>query len=198
MGNNDVHIDKALFQLIAHGDAAAYTTLLGRYFEQLRWRALKLLKSDIWAEEIVEEIFLRLWVNRETLSAIEVPHAYLYKLTNNRCFDRIRRQRLEIEMQYAIGKVLYGEPSPSIHEQYDLTTLEKLIKEAVDQLPSQRKLIYRLQQEDGLSYQEIADQLDLSRNTVRNQISRALEAIRTYLQQKGAAFLVLYSYWYLL
>lgn len=197
MGNNDIHTDKTLFQTIAQGDAAAYTILFGRYFEQLRWRALKLLKSDVWAEEIVEEVFLQLWINRESLSAVEIPHAYLYKLTNNRCFDRIRRQRLEVEMQYAVSQALHGEAPPAVDAQYDLANLEKLIREAVEQLPPQRKLIYRLQQEEGLSYQEIADQLGLSRNTVRNQVSRTLQAIRNYLQQKGVAFLILFSYWYL-
>lgn len=187
---------KALFIRIADGDGAAFTELFKEYFEQIKWNALKMLKSEFWAEEIVQEVFTQVWTSRSKLAEIESPAAYLFKITANRCLDRIRRQELEIKMQYLVNKTLQKEANTFQENSYDLRLIEKLIKEAIKQLPKQGKLVFELHRNEGFSYQEIADQLQISKNTVRNHMVKALHFIRLYLQEKGELTLLLFSCWY--
>lgn len=155
-----------------------------------------MLKSEFWAEEIVQEVFTQVWTSRSKLAEIESPAAYLFKITANRCLDRIRRQELEIKMQYLVNKALTREANTFQENSYDLNLIEKLIKEAVQQLPAQGKLVFELHRNKGLSYQEIADQLQISKNTVRNHMVKALHFIRSYLRNKGELTLLLFSVWY--
>jgi len=155
-----------------------------------------MLKSEFWAEEIVQEVFTQIWTSRGKLAEIESPAAYLFKITANRCLDRIRRQELEIKMQYLVNKTLNREANTFQENSYDLDLIEKLIKEAVQRLPAQGKLVFELHRNEGLSYQEIVDQLQISKNTVRNHMVKALHFIRSYLHEKGELTLLLFSVWY--
>jgi len=191
-----LHSELELFRRISEGDTDAFTILFRQYFEPLKWNAAKLLKSDFWAEEVVQDVFTQLWSGRERLAEVQSPDAYLFRITANRCFDRIRRQALEVKIQYLITHVIRPEATSNQQNSYDLNVIEKLIREAVDQLPAQQKLVFELQRNKELSYQEIADQLRISRNTVRNHMVKALQAIRTHLASKGEFFLLLFSVWY--
>jgi RNA polymerase sigma-70 factor (family 1) len=193
---NQPYNERELFARIANGDGVAFTELFRLYFEPLKWNALKILKSEFWAEEIVQEVFMQLWSNRDKLVDVESPAAYLFKVTANRCLDRIRRQELEVKMQYVVNKALHRDASSVQENSYDLDLIETLIKEAVQQLPEQGRLVFELQRNKGLSYQEIADRLGISRNTVRNHMVKSLHFIRSYLRQKGEIFVLLFGVWY--
>ncbi len=196
MDNEDLHNGRQLFIRIAHGDGIAFTELFRTYFEQVKWNALKLLKSEFWAEEVVQEVFMQLWTNRHQLAAIDSPEGYLFKMTSNRCIDRIRRQELEIKMQYLVSKALHSETDTIQENLYDLDQAEKLIGEAICQLPEQGRRVFELHRDEGLSYQEISTRLNISRNTVRNHMVKNLQSIRSYLQGKGELYLLLFSFWY--
>jgi RNA polymerase sigma-70 factor (ECF subfamily) len=185
-----------LFVRIADGDGAAFTELFQCYFEQVKWNALKLLKSEFWAEEIVQEVFMQVWADRGKLAEIGSPAGYLFKITANRCIDRIRRQELEIKMQYLVSKALHRETNTFQENLYDLDQTEKLIKEAIQLLPEQGRLVFELHRNEGLSYQEISSRLHISKNTVRNHMVKNLHSIRSYLQDKGQLYLLLFSVWY--
>lgn len=155
-----------------------------------------MLKSEFWAEEVVQEVFMQLWANREKLTVIEAPAAYLFRITANRSLDRLRRQELEVKMQYVVNKALHRDTVNFQQNSYDIEYLESLVTEAVRQLPEQGKLIFELQRKEGLSYQEIADQLGISKNTVRNHMVKTLHFIRSYLRQNGEISVLLFSVWY--
>ncbi|SEW51574.1 RNA polymerase sigma-70 factor [Chitinophaga arvensicola] len=194
MPEKDLHTDQLLFVSIADGDGHAFAQLFRQYYEPLRANAYKLMKSAFWAEEVVQEVFLYVWAERKTLVEIDQPAAYLYRVTANRCLNRLRRQELESRMQYFVSQALHD----SHHD--DLSgyrKLEKLITEATGRLPAQQQRIFRLQQEEGLSYQEIASRLGISKNTVRNHMVQTLKSIRQYLQQYGDFYLLLFSVWFL-
>lgn len=196
MDNSGLHNSKELFIRIANGDGVAFTELFRSYFEQLKWNALKILKSEFWAEEIVQEVFMQVWANRDKLAEIESPAGYLFRITANRCIDRIRRQELEIKMQYLVSQSLHKH-TPAFQENlYDLDLTEKLIREAIQLLPEQGKLVFELHRNEGLSYQEISNRLHITRNTVRNHMVRNLHFIRSYLREKGQLYLLLFSVWY--
>lgn len=181
MKNANLHEDKELFARIADGDAPAFRLLFEKYFQILHVNATKLLKSSYWSEEVTQEALLYIWEHRTTLRTIEHPAAWIFRMVANKCLDRIKHQGVEIRAQYIINTTEYEEPRGRL----DYNLLQKLIAEAIEQLPEQQRLVYRLQREEELSYKEIAARLGISPNTVRNHIVRALAAIRQHLISHG-------------
>ena len=193
MKDNELHNYNLLFNRIAAGDADAYHSLFKLCYDQLRFNAVKLLKSDYWADEIVQELFLHIWDHRSTLVTIENPAGWLFRVVSNKCFDRTRRQQLELRVQYALQLTSRDQEISLQQNGYDLDLLRKLIREAVDRLPDQQRAVYALKQEEGLSYKEIAERLSISPNTVRNHLNRASQFVRDYIRSNGAfSMLLLY------
>lgn len=183
--------EEELFRLISEGDTSAYTSIFQNYYQPLFWHALKLLKSEFWAEEIVREVFAQLWINKESLKAVTHPSAYLFKIIANKSLDRIRKQELEVKMNYFIATELLFTNSEDTSKWDEM---DKWLKEAVESLPEQRKRIYQMKYQQGFSYEEIASQLSITKNTVRNQIVKALHTIRVYLTSKKIFWMIFYFF----
>lgn len=196
MNSNRLQDDKVLFAAIANGDGRSFTVLFKRYFDSLKWNAVKMLKSEFWAEEVIQEVFMQLWANREGLIDIESPAAYLFRITANRCLDRIRRQKQEIKMQYLLNQARSDVACSLSQNTYDVRLIETMIKEAVQRLPEKGRQVFQLQRTLNFSYQKIADQLGISKNTVRNHMVKSLHFIRNYLAERDVLFLLIFSCWY--
>lgn len=182
---------KDLFLRMSQGDAVAYTIIFNQFFEPLYRNAVKVLKSEFWAEEVVQDVFLQLWLNRQGAGGIDAPEAYLFKVTLHRCFDRIRRQELEAKTQYLVNQIMHGPADVYQQNEYDLNLVKNCIRQAVRKMPRQRRQVFLMQKEQGISYEEIAGSLGISRNTVRNHMVKALQDIRSHLQDKGALLYLL-------
>jgi len=185
LNNSNEYQDKELFTRIEAGDPVAFQQLFSRHYQALYQNAFKLLKSGFWAEEVTQETLLHIWESRDTLSEIENPAAWLFRIVANKCRNRIRRQEIEVKAQYMIAKAAHENQQVRQEESYDYSVLRSLITEAVDRLPEQQKLVYKLQQDQELSYKEMAEQLGISPNTVRNHLVRAFSAIRDHLISHG-------------
>lgn len=178
--------DKEIFQRISEGDEIAFARIFTSWYQPLFWHALKILKSEFWAEEIIQEVFALLWINRIQLADINNPGAYLYKMVTNKALDRIRKQKLEVKIQYFIAM----QPETEQGESDDGKWKRELLLKAIESLPEQRRLVYELRFQQGISYDEIAQKLSISKNTVRNQIVKALDTIRRLLINKKEIFLL--------
>lgn len=174
-----------LFRRIAADDAIAFQELFQQYFQILRFNALKILKSEYWAEEITQETLLHIWEIRHTLTGVENPAAWLFRIVANKCFNKMRRQVVEQRVQYMIYNSVLAPKSAQQSNTYDYDLLQQLIQEAVERLPEQQRLAYKLQQEEELSYKQIAERLNISPNTVRNHLIRAFNSIRQHVIQHG-------------
>lgn len=183
--------DKELFERVALGDELAYTELYNKYVNTLYAYVLKLTKSDYWAEEIVHDVFLNLWNSRNSLANVTYPAGFLFRMTANKSVDWIRKHGNDLKVQYFLANQHEGVASNNAEESVDLKATKKLIEQSVNLLPAQRKKIYVMKQELGLSYDEIARELGLSRHTVRNQWSTALENMRDFLLRHGGILLTL-------
>jgi RNA polymerase sigma-70 factor (ECF subfamily) len=183
--NNTLHNDKLLFQRIAQGDAQAFAEFYDGYAVKLAMYVSRFLGSDLWAEEIVQDTFLKLWSIRETLSDIESPAAFVYRMIANRAKDHLKRREHEIKLQQYLVRHVQQANTNTTQEQLDYQIGEKLYRKAIQQLPAQRSLVFKMRHEQGLSYDEIANTLGLSRHTVRNQLNLALQNIRSYLLEHG-------------
>lgn len=183
MSSPEKYTDRDLFRLIALGDEPAFAELFRRYDRRIYPFVLKMIKSPILAEEITQEIFIKIWRHRESLSVIEQPESYILTIAARHTLDQIKKRLNEHKMLQRFSAGL----SPTHNEPEELLLLkdtEELIQRAVDQLPPQQKSVYLLSRQQGLSYEEIGQELKISPHTVRNHLVKALAAIRIWLEQQ--------------
>lgn len=172
--------EKMLLRRIAEDDEAAFVELFRTYCILLGPFVEKLLNSAFWAEEIVQDVFLKIWMNRKELNHIDNPSAYIHRMAANKCFDFLKQKAKEVKMQYHLAKIM--EQGVNFTEQWtDFHISEELYKEAISKLSPQRALVYRMKYEEGLNYSEIVRYLKISKNTIRNHLVAAMDQIRNYL-----------------
>ena len=149
--------------------------------------AYRLTKSDQLAQDIVQEVFLKLWQQMDTIDEINDIEAWLYRLTENKVIDFLRKAAADNRLKEAIWHNLQDIANDSTFY-LEAKECNAIIQRAIDQLPLQRKIIYRLNREKGLNYNEIATNLHISRHTVKNQLSSALIFLRKVLKQTATFF----------
>jgi RNA polymerase sigma-70 factor (family 1) len=184
-----------LFDRIAQGDESAFAEVFYKYTGRLTPFVAQLLRSDAWTEEIVQDVFMRLWQNRLQLRDVEHPSAYLYQMASNRTLDYIKKNTREVKLQYYVSRLqMPGAQASGTEADMDFKEIDKLLREAVGQMPPQRRKIYQFVREEGLSHAEIAERLQISRHTVRNHMAEALKEIRVYLRDHGVVVLFMFSF----
>ncbi|WP_295117499.1 RNA polymerase sigma factor [uncultured Chitinophaga sp.] len=183
--------DKELFRLVSEGDEAAFRRLFNLYVPKFLPAVQHLTKNTAVTEDVLQEAFLKVWLNRDKLPEVEHPRAWLLKIVYYQCFSFLRRQAVH---EKAMGIMAEKPESSSMEDDMAFNTLMRTVSEAVQQLPPQAKRIYLLSREGGLKIAEIADQLNISPNTVKNSLVRSLQSIRQYIEQAGH-FLPLFILW---
>jgi len=156
-----------------------FADIFKKHESKLYALAHRLTRSDLYAKDVIQDVFLKLWEHRCEIHSIKNVEAWLYRATENKIIDLLRKAAADNRLRDALwdnttNHVLETE-SRMIAKDYDLT-----IRKAIDQLSPQRKLIYCLNKEQGMSYKEIASELSISRHTVKNQLSDALQLIRKF------------------
>lgn len=180
--------DIALFGQISEGSETAFREIFDRYTPQLHPFILGIVKKEAIAREIVQEVFLRLWLRRETLTAVEKPSSWLYRIASNLSMTWYRRQQMERKILETIGQSeTASEHLPE--EEFTSRELQKLIQDAINRLPPKRRQIFILSRVEGLSRKEIAQQLNMSENTVRNQLAISLKFIQKFIQQNSGFYI---------
>lgn len=175
------------FQRLAEGDLSVFEAFFEAYKKRVFGVALKMLKSPTEAEDIVQEVFLSIWQSRERLDKVSDPEAYLFTITHNAIYTHLRKASRNEQLLTAIIHQIAQrqhttEDSIAAHE------TGKLISEAIQQLPPQQRIVYKLSKQEGLSYHEIAEHMHISQNTVRNHLSVAVKTIRTLLKKWAIPF----------
>ncbi|KAA2238534.1 sigma-70 family RNA polymerase sigma factor [Chitinophaga agrisoli] len=174
---------KDLFRRIAEGDEAAFKLLFDHYLPILRPFIFKLVQQESGAEDVMQNTFVRVWLNRDKLEGVEHPQAWLYRLTANECYTWLKKEAtLRLRHQAAAHPDTGYDP---VAGQLALKETRHLIAQAVDKLPPQRKQIYLLSRNAGLKIPEIADQLQLSQSYIKNAIVFSLKSIRDHLEKNG-------------
>ncbi|HEX5655507.1 MAG TPA: RNA polymerase sigma-70 factor [Chitinophagaceae bacterium] len=172
-----------------HGETPelVFSGIFRQHEHKLYTLALRLTKSDQSAKDIIQEVFLKLWEQRESIHNISNMEAWLYRITENKVIDFLRKaaadNRLKQRIWSQLGQILNEAEQHVAAKEYN-----QVIKEAIGQLPPQRKLIYQLHKEEGMNYQQIADELQISRHTVKNQLFSAVQSIRRFISRHVKIF----------
>ena len=149
--------------------------------------ALKLTKSEHIAQDIIQDVFLKLWEQRKFIGNIGNMEAWLYRLTENKVIDFLRKAAVDSRLRKIIWNNIQ-ESKDDAEEYVVVREYNEIIQRAINELPPQRKLIYQLNRDGGLHYQEIASELQLSRHTVKNQLFTAVQSIRKYISRNVRIF----------
>lgn len=177
--------DAKELHLLASGDRRqswkAFENIFGRYQTRIYRMALRYTRSKELAEEVVQEIFLSLWLNRAKLDHVEAFDAYLFVSARNMMKAVVRKalNARNYEAEYASDRdALDISLEESIHHDHCKT----LINEAMKLLSPQQHEIFRLAKVQGLSLDDVADEMNISKQTVKNHLTRAMKTMRATLQ----------------
>src|SRR5688500_11470338 len=171
--------DQDILRALSKGSSAAFQYVFNDCYESLCQYAFTILKDMDEGEDIVQGIFIKLWEKRENLDIRNNIRSYLYKAVYNKCMNQLEHRAIKLQYQY------YGmRPQSSQVQQPEVfpEELEENIKNAIQKLPPQCRIIFMMSRYDELRYSEIAQKLNISVNTIENQISKALKILRSELK----------------
>jgi RNA polymerase sigma-70 factor (family 1) len=181
MHNLSDTVENQLLIQTAQGDQIAFTQLFDAYHHALGAFVFGILKSREVAEEVVLDVFLKIWTTREVLADVQNFKAYLFTISRNAAISALRKAIRERTRQAQWE----NEQAPAQPVEPDNRELYfNLIDEAIEQLSPQRKKIYLLSRQQGMKYEDIAKELGLSRFTVRAHIQQSVTAITAFLKER--------------
>lgn len=183
MYNSPPNIDKKLLHLIAEGNETAFRKLFLDHHQLIATHIFRIIKSKQLTEEIVQDIFLKIWMVRETLAEIENFKAYLFIISRNHTLNVLRK----IAKEQVRHKTWEKQSQPEPDSEPDSLPLS-LVDEAIEKLPARQRETYLLHRYHRLTYQEIADQLGISRETVKTHLKLAVGFITKYVCSRLTLF----------
>lgn len=166
--------------LLAQRDETTFEQVFKTHFKRLHAYAFTILKDEAEAEEMVQQVFFKIWERNENLSLAGSVTAYLYRAVHNESLNYIKHQKVRSDHKLHIAYSMKNEvehPGKKILA----SEMEKKIHEALNELPEQCRTIFQMSRFDELKYREIADKLGISVKTVENQMGKALKLLRTKL-----------------
>jgi RNA polymerase sigma-70 factor (ECF subfamily) len=174
--------ESLLVQNLSKGNLLAFNTLYNEYSNRLYRFALGYLKSEAEAEELVQEVFTKIWEKRADLKKELSFKSFLFTIA----FNIIRRHfRTKANLSEYFKTGVISEPDMQTSQKITYDSLYQYITELVNQLPERRKEIFIKSRFEGLSIKEIAEKLKISHKTVENQLTDALKFIRTNLNREN-------------
>jgi RNA polymerase sigma-70 factor (ECF subfamily) len=190
MGKNKPYEENELLLLIATGDELAFRQLYDHYWEKLYSVAFVLTKSVVLSEEIVQDVFVKLWIKREELPSITRFDGYLFIMTRNHIYNTLRKiasaQPLEERPEQESGVAMAPTEQPLLTKE-----LEQLIQLALRHLPNKQRTVFELSRMEGMNQAAIAERMGISKLTVKSHMNRALQFIRNYLNTYRGDLLLL-------
>jgi RNA polymerase sigma-70 factor, ECF subfamily len=173
--------ENQLFETLKAGDETAFEMLFRTYYQPLCNYAYTFVQDHDNAEEIVQSTFLQVWEKREVLEIRTGVKPYLYAMVRNACLNVIKHEK--VKQQHAAMELATGERSiESVSRTVMASELEARIYRAMEALPEQCRLVFKLSRFEELKYTEIAEQLGISIKTVENHMGKALRIMREQLK----------------
>lgn len=192
MDSSSVLSEKVLLQKIANGDTEAFSSLYYLWQPRLSSFIFSITKSKELTDEIVQDVFLKIWMTRESLADISSFKAYLFAICRNQSINVVKQVMKEYKIVEQIKKETF-----EIYDELPDEVMEKklsLIDESINRLPHRQKEIFLLQRYERLTYDQISTKLGISRETVKTNLQLATKSISAYLQNKMVLLSVLIQF----
>lgn len=169
------HPDENTLRKVTQGDEAAFAELYNYYKAPALRFSVSLLKDEEEAENMIQDVFVKIWIKREQIKPDHNFSSYLFTCLRNMAFDYFKKveKSEQLRKHFMDGMMLAGD-----EEKEEKERRISLVQSAVESLSLKRKLILKLNIEEGKSYQEIAEFLRISKNTVKNQLVKAKQILR--------------------
>jgi len=172
-------IHSELIEKISICDEKAFKELFDTYTEPLLNFAYRFVKDNQIAEDIVQGVFVKIWINREKLESVSSIKSYLYSAVRNSVFQYLRHEKVKQKSKTTIQSLNTINYSPE--QEIQDKELSIIIKNIIEELPEKCQNIFKMNRFDGLSYSEIAEVENISVNTVKTQMGRAYKFLRKRL-----------------
>lgn len=177
------HTDKELLLKVAGGDEMAFAELFHAYRDQVFSAAWKITGVRAAAEDVVQEVFMKVWLHRKTLVDVNNFGAWLHTIAKHHIFNQLRKVANEHSVLKELLQTTTSDTS-NLH-QVHFHELQNLLHRAIAQLPAQQQRVYLLSREENLKYHEIAARLQIAPATVKTHMIEALRSIRENLLGNG-------------
>lgn len=176
--------ESELVERIKNGDERAFKEIFYRYKDKLFSYCCRFTKSETMAEEIVQDVLLKIWTTRERLNPELSFSNYLYTITRNYSLNFLKKAASDAALR---NRLFYhfDETRCEPEETLIYNDLNRIAQKAIALLPPRRRQIYEMSRDNSLNYEDIANQLGVSKNTVRNQLVQARKFIRNYLNSNA-------------
>jgi RNA polymerase sigma-70 factor (ECF subfamily) len=173
-----------LMEKVKAGNQQAFQQLFELYRDKLYSYSFRITKHEGGAEEIVQDVFMKIWTGRQQIDPSQNINAYLYKITEHMALNFLKKLARDRKLKEKVA-VFFQESHNQTEDTVIYQDYEALLQKAIISMPPQRKLIFELSRKECLTHEEIASQLNISRHTVRNQIIAAVQTIRQYLSRNS-------------
>lgn len=191
LDNKQINVEKELFSRVAQGDEEAFNALFHLYVPRLHSVIMKVTRSELVAKDIIQEVFLYLWIDRESLVEVEHPQNWIFRIAYNRSYTWLARREVRNRKYNELRMQNKAVADDNLEQTVLLHETARLVQEASALLTPQARKIFQLSRESGMKAAEVADQLDISIQTVRNSLVRSVKFIKEYLAQHGVLIPVL-------
>ena len=168
-----------LVLLIQRDDQVAFYHIYERYFKKLYWFVLKYIKQKEEAEEIVQEVFVKIWESRSKIDAYSSFESFLFTVAYNATISVIRKKASETKYIEHIRSLQHVNNSPDFVDEIYFNELHSKVQSLLNELTPRQKEIFKLSREEGLSHDEIAKKLNISVNTVKKHMANTLAFLKS-------------------
>lgn len=173
--------DNALLPSLIAGDEKMFEQVFKEHFKNLHGYACAIVKDEDTGEEMVQQVFYRIWKDRSVLNVQTTLKAYLYRAVHNECLNHLKHDKVKAGYQMHAVHVMKRAQGTSADSKIAYSELQKKLQRAMNELPEQCRTIFQLSRFEELKYKEIAYLLGLSVKTVENQMGKALKLLRLKL-----------------
>ena len=184
--------EREYFARIMAGDEKAFTEIFYYYIDRMHSFVKRMTRSEEVAQEIIQDVFMTVWKRRDKLMEVENFSAYIFTIATNKTFNYLKAKARERKYFNTLdAETMYS--SNNTMETIELRESQQLVHQLIDQLSPQKKIIFNLTREKGLSHEEIAKQLNISKNTVKNHLVETLRFLKAHIKKYKEVFLVILS-----
>ena len=183
--------DQALLKCLKESDKHAFTEIYNRYHKDIYRYLLSIVKLEEQAEDLLHEVYIKLWESRETIFIKGSFKSYLFRISHNKAIDALRKMVKDRKLQAAILRTFEKPDTFSYHSLEELHHYDSLIEKSLDELSPQRRRVYELCRLKGKTYKEAASELGIAPSTVKEHMTKALSTLRRVIQNRNELILIL-------